>query len=238
MSPAGSAGASAPARITTTLTARRRHDPREQRRSFGPGEDHNMIAATTMPVMCWQRRSFGPGEDHNLSIAAGGPGEYRAAPELRPRRGSQLQPRHDYPRDPQRSAGASAPARITTLTTGWSHRTCTPQRRSFGPGEDHNMKASFEYPPEQGAAPELRPRRGSQLQRLYRGDRRTPGSAGASAPARITTSSRTCSATRSPCSAGASAPARITTTAAARSSRGAAGQRRSFGPGEDHNSHC
>ena len=110
---AGSAGASALARITTRTRPGCRRGSRRQRRGFGPGEDHNTLHGDG--TVTQQRRGFGPGEDHNLSPAA-----------------------FPFPNGPG-SAGASALARITTSTGRVPRGPDSPQRRGFGPGEDHNV---------------------------------------------------------------------------------------------------
>ena len=134
-----------------------------------------------------QRRGFGPGEDHNRFPPGMNRWLIAAAPGLRPRRGSQ-------PRNPRHA--------------GLPH---AGQRRGFGPGEDHNGWSPLVASQSQVAAPGLRPRRGSQLLQHRRPDHGRAGSAGASAPARITTR-----------------PPSPQTTARR-------WQRRGFGPGEDHN---
>ena len=188
------------------------------------------------------------------------PAGSRAAPGLRPWRGSQLDDLLDGYRQQFGSAGASALARITTGSppSSWNPgrgsagasalaRITTlrpgsiPGRALAAPGlrpwrGSQRLPGRGRRPGPEAAAPGLRPWRGSQhLSLQVRGE---PGqrSAGASALARITTPTRS----RSGCgrftrSAGASALARITTPGRCSGCRRNTGQRRGFGPGEDHN---
>ena len=159
--PEGSAGASASARITTTSS---------------PGR----------PCRLRQRRGFGLGEDHNTWSRCSSVSGATAAPGLRPRRGSQrlvlraedggIQQRQGFGLGEDHNVFAHAGI---LLAAG--------QRRGFGLGEDHNSISRLEWL-YAGAAPGLRPRRGSQRQHGRRGPHRL-SSAGASASAGITTRS-------------------------------------------------
>ena len=173
-----SAGTSAPARITTLDAAEPivTQLPR-QRRDFGPGEDHNIDWLHAMqPRRCGQRRDFGPGEDHNSQTPAPCRQRRRAAPGLRPRRGSQ-RARSARPPDVALAAPELRPRRGSQLDQLRQRPTRTWQRRGFSPGEDHNP-AIVDTVMMALAAPGLRPRRGSQLagRRLANRHRRTaPG---------------------------------------------------------------
>ena len=155
----------------------------------------------------------------------------RAAPGLRPRRGSQ----HGMtalPASRSPAAPGLRPWRGSQLRRGGT--AARRQRRGFGPGEDHNTLERRASAQGDMAAPGLRPWRGSQLSRHRPNgsDRRqrrdsalaritTPaahgpvpghrGSAGTSALARITTAEIGPSCRWDGRSAGASALARITT---------------------------
>ena len=124
---AGSAGTSAPARITTPgWAAHGGNSPRRQRRDLGPGEDHNINGPSEYYAYGGkQRRDFGPGEDHNCICGwnqSGIPAQ-----------------RWDF------GPGEDHNHVVYAAIKEWIG-----QRRDFGPGEDHNMKASFEYPHETG----------------------------------------------------------------------------------------
>jgi hypothetical protein len=158
--------------------------PAKQRRSFGPGEDHNHGASAATVGAVEQRRGFGTGEDHNESSGMWQGGYIKQRRGFGPaeghnyygpylwqylagqRRASALarittRPMGPHSRTSACSAGASAPARITTVTSDRRSRKCPrqrrsfsparittrhgarpptapPQRRGFGPGEDHN----------------------------------------------------------------------------------------------------
>ena len=92
----------------------RRIDLRRQRRDFGPGEDHNTVYGAAARDQCrGQRRGFGPGEDHNSTLRSAAQSEARSAGASAPARittPSGAAVRQDRPG----SAGTSAPARITT----------------------------------------------------------------------------------------------------------------------------
>ena len=145
----GSAGTSAPARITTGsrrgLAARTVAAP-----GLRPGEDHNYHDPVPVDADGQQHRDSGPGEDHNLIAATECASSAGAAP------------------------GASAPARITTDVLGHSDYQGTSSAGSFGPGEDHNFEQSDVAAAHPAAATELRPRRGSQPLGDQPGRRRDP----------------------------------------------------------------
>ena len=180
----------------------------------------------------------------------------RAAPGLRPRRGSQPRPcrttghvRAAAPglrprRGSQHQAGAQADARGR-------------QRRGFGPGEDHNMH-SGSSPPAAPAAPGLRPWRGSQprtgsrqpawrLQRRGFGPgedhnilggsaaRRWPRAAPGLRPWRGSQHASGRSASRMAVAAPGLRPWRGSQHLDVRACATGQAQRRGFGPGEDHN---
>ena len=184
----GSAGTSAPARITTPSTP-----------SAAAG-------------IRWQRRDFGPGKDHIHRDARLRTTIQAAAPGLRPRRGSQLEPgpeiadlhrqRRDFGPGEDHNAGSPAysgdsrrqrrdfgPGEDHNFPSASANWTAGEQRRNLGPGEDHNQFEGLVDEEDKQAAPELRPRRGSQLDRRAAISDGRHSSAGASAPARITTSS-------------------------------------------------
>ena len=110
---AGSAGTSAPARITTSTPALG-DAAMPAAPGLRPRRGSQHRSRLQAPGVGGQRRDFGPGEDHNTDVGPPVRRRQRAAPGLRPRRGSQLL---------TTSLGASPRAR---------------QRRDFGPGEDHN----------------------------------------------------------------------------------------------------
>ena len=206
--PPGSARASALARITTPGCARRTASS-PQRQGFGPGEDHNTSTAPPVGAAPGQRQGFGPGEDHNQDLVGVGAGLDRAAPGLRPWRGSQH-------------------------AVDWIPPRFSRQRQGFGPGEDHNIMVGMNWMDSASsarasalarittstptatrssriAAPGLRPWRGSRQSATTSGGSYSTSSARASALARITTPRPR---PRPP----AGLP-----------------QRQGFGPGEDHN---
>jgi hypothetical protein len=82
---AGSAGASAPARITTTASGNAARAAARVAPGLRPGEDHNpgivVLIARGSEV---QRRDLGSGEDHNNDKVEVAPGLITAAPGLRP----------------------------------------------------------------------------------------------------------------------------------------------------------
>ncbi len=73
-----------------------------QRWAFGPGEDHNYQSLPHTGARRKQRWAFRPGEDHNTNVDLGYPALGQAAPGLRPRRGSQLQPPRGFDFDANR----------------------------------------------------------------------------------------------------------------------------------------
>ena len=209
--PACSAGASAPARITT----------RRSRWWRRPGR--------------WQRRGFGPGEDHNaLSVSSTG-GSQPAAPGLRPRRGSQQPARR-----PVISARNAAPGLRPRRGSQPGHRDVTGRARPAAPGlrprrgSQHPALRPARWTAR--AAPGLRPRRGSQSQhRHYDGEhgrwqRRGFGPGEDHNIIPVVTTRGTCRRQRRGFGPGEdhNPPER---GVASRDSW----QRRGFGPGEDHN---
>ena len=259
LSPAtSSAGTSAPARITTTRSTSARPRSCWQRRDFGPGEDHNSnvggstlrltgSAGTSAPARittpAWNDLpppstcSAGTSAPARITTTARSPTSTRgprAAPGLRPRRGSQLPAGRAGVRHGRGSAGTSAPARITTSIMSGAPTSRTWQRRDFGPGEDHNSACRVLVHEQVRQRRDFGPGEDHNLQGTPLWLDSAGGSAGTSAPARITTGETGPPSARAGGSAGTSAPARITTTTTGHSGL-TTGQRRDFGPGEDHN---
>ena len=186
--------------------------PGEQRRDFGPGEDHNL--GTSLTAICVTVGSAGASAPARITTVRADLGTIGrvAAPGLRPRRGSQqlvsgppslrreqrrgFGPGEDHniladlsrPGDRGGSAGASAPARITTPRVS-APQYCAGAAPGLRPRRGSQQPRRALRTLYDAAAPGLRPRRGSQQVPQQQPAQARRGSAGTSAPARITTSS-------------------------------------------------
>jgi hypothetical protein len=133
-----------------------------QRREFGPGEDPNIWARHPRIARRWAAPGLRPGEDHNLlDVHSNGTDGTVQRADFGPRRGSQRpdRQRERHARDGQRRVfgpGEDHNTRATTILGATEGK----QRRVFGPGEDHNYLKVVLPLKVKLAAPGLRPRRG------------------------------------------------------------------------------